>query len=108
MKMVQTYTGVRDKRFQTYEGATSMSWEEIKAEARKMRDYLRETQFERLLDLQEIEDKKKHRDEISLCFETERRFVDFILDGRGKACKLYYNLKTKRYDFEPIPKSGRN
>jgi len=46
----------------------------------------------------------RYKNKIPLCFdfEEERRFVDFILDGRGKVCKLYYNLKTKQYDFEPI------
>ena len=37
----------------------------------------------------------------------EKRFVDFTHDGTGKMCTVYYNLRTKKYEFEPIQKNAR-
>ena len=36
----------------------------------------------------------------------ERRFIDFTHDGTGRMCTMYHNLRTKRYELEPIKKNG--
>jgi len=52
-----------------------------------------------------------HKNKISLCLDfekEEKRFVDFTHDGLGRIGRLYYNFKTKRYDFEPTQNQIRN
>ncbi len=34
----------------------------------------------------------------------DRRFVDLTHDPLGNMCRLFYNTKTKKYDFEKIEK----
>ena len=34
----------------------------------------------------------------------ERRFVDITHNALGKLCNMYYDLRTRRYEYEPIQK----